>query len=359
MLKSLLSSSFLLCVCVCVHQQSTQYYTASSQTKRKVIHCKNISISICHSNFGDTFEYLYQMLVNTEWGGSDDSDSDNNSSSNSNGRISNLTDTHTHTQSIGTAHTCHIRFDPIVISLIFFALILISFDIHFLLSSLSLIKLRLCIRSFFESDMAAAHTQFVHSPNKWSTPEFPKLVPEKSISFRFLTIYWVFHRERTEKLEEELLSAQQTKFRLILIPLYLSFVWCRSDQCDLTTCLHKSVSGNVYALGFNTQYVQMREQEGERESITAYFKLNCHQDYVYTANGADGCILCTVDECMMVNSFELIQVDSQLPQSANAFAILSFLRLPFFCGHFAWHESVWVVMEILNSFISPFIYLRC
>lgn len=210
------------------------------------------------SNFGDTFEYLCQMLVNREWGGSGDS--------NNNGRISNLTGAHTHRHTIGIAHTCHIRFDPIVISLIFFALILISFDIHFLLSSLSLIKLRLCIRSFFER-----RTQFVRSSNKWSTPEFPKLVPEKSISFRFLTIYWVFHRERTKKKERNLRRscwvAQQTKFQLILIPLYLSFVWCRSDQCDLTTCLHKSVSGNVHALGFNTQCVQMRGRERELHSV--------------------------------------------------------------------------------------------
>lgn len=57
MLKSLLSSSFLLCV----RLQSTQRMVP--HTKHKVIHCMNISISIRLSNFGDTFEYLCQCLL--------------------------------------------------------------------------------------------------------------------------------------------------------------------------------------------------------------------------------------------------------------------------------------------------------
>lgn len=42
-----------------------------------------------------------------------------------------------------------------------------------------------------------------------------------------------------------------------------------------------------------------------RERITAYFKLNYHQDY-----SEDGSTICIFDECMMVNSFQLIQFDS-------------------------------------------------
>lgn len=158
--------------------------------------------------------------------------------------------------------------------------------------------------------------------------------------------------ERNLRRSTVLSAHSRQKFQLILIPLYLSFVWCRSDQCDLTTCLHKSGSGNVYALWFNTQCVWMRE------SFAAYFKLNCHQDYIRRMVRMD------VESTMYFGwmhggeffSIDSIRFDSiRNTQSANAFTILFFASSFLLVGF----SSVWVVMEILNSFIGPFIYLRC